>query len=262
MKIWFLKDLIYCIKRILNVYYLKNEDNIKISPVDKNFILAIRNNGTESNKYIIDIKNKKETIINDNGYLGDYIYTKGYVFDGKVIIGDDKKNVLLDVKTGEITVENILDYTKPVDGVCTVVINEVQPVYKFLKSDGTFIEGDWLFASSFENGIAVAVENKTGNIFVVDTKGKKTKIGILNGLKDAGTLHINNEKFNCFSHEGKIVEITSDGSIYVNNGEGTITVYMMKSEENLAKSAFVGMVTLISLGFVALIFGYIHKRKR
>jgi len=37
---------------------------------------------------------------------------------------------------------------------------------------------------------------------------------------------------------------------------------MMKSEENLAKSAFVGMVTLISLGFVALIFGYIHKRKR
>ena len=253
-----------------NVYSANNKclfegkDYDKVSPINKNYILAVKKQENGYEKYIIDIKDKKETIIKDGGYLNNYIYSGGYVSDGRVIVGDDNRYALVDLKTGELLEKNLLGHTGFSDGVCTVIVDDgAMPVYRFMKSDGEFFEGEYLFATGFEQGFAVAVEPETGEVVIVEKDGAKTVIENieLKNFDSFENINDGNEYvFEKIEFNGKTVEKTDAGNICINKGNGIISIFIRKPEEKTAGRALVGVGAVISLAFVAVVGGYAYKR--
>ncbi len=256
-----------------NVYSYSNEllyKNVgfdRISPIDEHYALGVKNAESNPERYIIDIKNKKETKIQDNGLFEGYIYSKGNVCDDKAFVGNSEKSVLVNLKNGKVISAVVSDYSDFCEGIATVRTESEKKPYAFMNCDGEFVGEAYDFASSFEKGYSVIAE-KVRHLVVVsimNEKGKKVHMESVfarDFYSDDGKPVYMTEGFKSCRFDEITVEKKSGGNFLINNPEGNSYIFVYKGDGNAVVKAIAGIGALVAVAWVVYTVGGRHKRKK
>ena len=239
----------------------------RISPVNEKYALGVKNIDNTPERYIIDIKNGKETKLADNGLFGGYIYTKGNVCNDRAFVGNSEKSVLVNLKNGKVISSPVTDYSGFCAEMATVKTAEEGKCYTFMNCDGELVGGSYHFASSFEKGYSVIAEKVSHLVMVsiINEKGKKIHMESVFTpdfyTDERKPVHITRGFDGCTFDEVS-VEKMSNGNFCVDNRQGNSYVYVYLGEGNPVTKALAAICALAAMAAVALSVGRNVKRKR
>ncbi len=240
-----------------NKLIYKNRGFDHISPIDENYALGIKHIENGSKRYIIDIKDKKETELLDQGLFDGYIYTRGNVCNDRVFVGNSVKSVLVNLKNGKILSSPVTDYSDFYGDIATVKTGDEKKPYRFMNCEGEFVGSSYDFASSFENGYSVVAEKASHLVIVsiMNEKGKKVHMesvfspDVYSADKQPDYV---TEGFSKCRFDEITVEKTVNGDFCIYNRNGNSYVYVNKGGGNPVSKALAVICALCAMVAVIL----------
>ena len=236
----------------------------KISPIDEAYAIGVKKNEKNSEKYIINIKDKKDTIIEYSDIFNDHIYSEGHVCDNKAFVGNFGNSMLINLKNGKVISPKVESYSCFYHHISTVKLSGKERGYSFLKCDGTFLTGEYVYASDFKGGYAVTVEKTTEGyaVYLVDVYGKKCELYRITNAEKVENADGRCVKFSVGKDSEKIiVGKASGGNVYISNNAGKSYVYVFKNTTPIFK-AWAAVTAVIAMAIIAISVGYAINRKR
>lgn len=243
----------------------KNSSFDRISPINEEYALGVKINENSIKQYIIDIKAKKETELKDNGLFDGYIFSKGNVCDGKAFVGNGEKSVLVNLKTGNVLSDAVADYSDFYKDIATIKTIGENGKYRFMKCDGTLLEGEYDFASNFEYGYSVTAQKAShlAVVSIVNENGKKMHLESLFSTdihSKSDEAAYNTSGFErCKLYEVSVQKLPG-GNIYVENRLGSSYIFAYRGDGNPAVKAVAAITALVAAAIIILNIGYTLKR--
>lgn len=247
---------------------LENKDYGELSPLTGSRAVAVKTDGTTVRHFVVDIKNKKTTEIKDNGFLTEYVYTTGDMCDGNFFVGNMEKSVLVNAESGEVLSEVVTGYSKFYEKLATVKMeDEKGEAYRFMKSDGTLMEGKYAYATDFSSGYALTVEKSENEtlISLVYPNGDKQELYSCDAFDE---IKITDKKavLSVFSENGGYNEIsvqkTPGGNLYIGGTAGNNYVYAVAGGGSVTTKTVLTVIALLALCVVVLaLVNTAHRKK-
>ena len=244
-----------------NKLVFENGEFSKISPVSRKWAVGIKEEDSENKTYLINIKNKTKIPLEENTLVSDYACSGGDVSNDKFFVGNMEKSVLTDGQSGKILSGEVVGFTKFYKEISTVIFEENgENIYRFMKNDGTVLDGKYIYATDFAKGFSVAVAQVDGatRIYSVYPDGKQTE---LFSFEKTNNVITNDKKavFETPSNEITLLK-TSEGNVYIGSLTSSSYIYV-SSKGGSGKTIAAVMGALAFIG-ILIALGDTAKRKK